>query len=80
MMKQVGLRLEEEMIKQVKIKAVEENTSFQSIVEQALEQYLNPQEVRTYSKEYSKTLNILYQQHQQTSKLFKRLNIEVEEK
>lgn len=42
MLKTVGVRLEEELIKRIKVHALENTTSMQDVITKALEQYLSP--------------------------------------
>ena len=56
MMKQVAFRLEEDVIKQAKVRALEENTTFQALMMKALEQYLAPKSSLN-QKQIAKTLH-----------------------
>jgi hypothetical protein len=58
MLKQIGVRLDEDFIKQVKLKALEENTTFQEIVTKALKYYMTP---NNQSKKLAKLANELYE-------------------
>lgn len=65
-MKQVGLRLEEELVRQVKQQALNEGTSMQEIIRKAVIQYIDPKKAETFyydvpirldAKQYAKLAN-----------------------